>query len=127
MENSKDPRIQIYTNLDNVQDDIEKAADERKREIKQEAKDQIDSMKDGVKDLKQEAKDSFKSYKEYKKDSDDPVADEKISTAKEATKVVQKNIENDYEETKKKIEDEADMRINSIDNMLDDSDKELDE
>jgi len=121
MENNNDPRIQIYANLDNVQDEIEKSAKDRKDEIKQAAKDHIDDIKDGMKNLKQEAKDSFEDYKQKKKDSDDPLAKEKIATAKEATKVVHKNIENDYEETKDKIEREAEHRINSIDNMLNDS------
>jgi len=125
MEEQRDPRIQIYANLDHVQSDLEKAADERKKEIKQEAKDQISSLKDGVKDLKGEAKDSYKDYKDMKKESDDPLAKEKISTAKEASKVVEKGIEQDYEETKAKIERDAEHRINSIDNMLDRDKEEI--
>lgn len=121
MENNNDPRVHIYANLDNVQDDLEKAAKERKDEIKQEAKDEINSLKDGVRDLKNEAKDSYKDYKDMKNDSDDPLAKEKISTAKEASKVVEKGIEHDYNQTKAQIEEEADRRINSIDQMLDNS------
>jgi len=121
METNKDPRLQIYANLDNVQDDIEKAAKERKDEIRDEAQRQIDSLKQGVDDLKQEAKNSFEHYKGRKKDSDDPIADEKISIAKEASKVVEKNIEDDYRQTKDQIEEDVDRRLKSIDNMLEDS------
>lgn len=123
MEESRDPRIQIYANLDNVQNDIEKAAKDRIDEIKNEAKEEKKSVKDGVKDLKQTAKDSYKEYKDFKKDSGDPLADEKISTAKEATRVVQKGIDHDHEQTKNQIDYHAEERINSIKNMLDDSDK----
>ncbi|MDU1904341.1 MAG: hypothetical protein E6772_06100 [Dysgonomonas sp.] len=126
MEENRDPRIQIYANLDNVQNEIEKAAKDRKSEIKQEAKDQINSLKDEVKDLKDEAKESFKNYKEMKKDSDDPLAKEKISTAKEASKVIEKGIDNDYEQTKNRIEKEAEFRLNSIDNMLEENDESID-
>ena len=121
MDNKNDPRILIYSNLDNVQKDLEDTAKDRISEIKNEAKEQKDSLKSGVKDLKQEAKDSYNEYKEYKKDSGDPLASEKISTAKEAHKVVEKGIENDYQQTVDQIDREAEHRINSINNMLDDS------
>lgn len=120
MNESRDPRILIYSNLDNVQKDIEQAAQERKNEIKGEMKDQKKSLKDGVKDLKQEVKDNFKEYKEYKKESGDPLADQKISTAKEASKVVEKGIDHDHKTSLDRIDREAEHRMNSIDNMLKD-------
>jgi len=126
MENSQDPRIQIHANLDDVQKEIEKAAEDRKDEIKQEMKDHKSTLKDEVKDLKQEAKDSYKEYKEYKKDSEDPVADEKIATAKQASKVVTKSIDLDYQDTKDQIDMEAEDRMKSIDRMFDNSDDTVD-
>ena len=126
MENSRDPRIQIHADLNDVQKDIEKAAEDRKDEIKQEMKDHKKTLKDEAKDLKQEAKDNYKDYKEYKKDSNDPVTDEKIATAKKASKVVTKSIDLDYQDTKDQIDMEADERIESIDRMFDDSQETVD-
>lgn len=126
MENSRDPRIQIHADLNEVQKEIEKAAEDRKDEIKQEMKDHKKTLKDEAKDLKQEAKDNYKDYKEYKKDSNDPVADEKIATAKKASKVVTKSIDLDYQDTKDQIDMEADERMESIDRMFDDSQETVD-
>lgn len=122
MEDKRDPRFQIHADLDQVQKDIEKAADDRKSEIKQEIKDQKKSLKEEAKDLKQEAKDSYKEYKDYKKESDDPLADEKIATAKKASKVVTKGIDIDYNDSKDMLDKEAERRMESIDMMLSDSD-----
>jgi len=121
MDNIQDPRIQIPTNLDEVQKEIEQAVDDRKKEIKQEMKDQRDSLKEEVKDLKQEAKDQYKDYKDYKKDSDDPVAKEKVAIKKEVSSVVTKNIEQDYSETMDRLDREEEERIASLDRMLDNS------
>lgn len=124
MEDSRDPRIQIYANLDNVQNDVENAADSRKVQIKKEAEGDINDIKGQMKDLKQVADDHFKEYKERKKNSDDPRADEKISAAKDITKAIKKEIEVDYEDTKDRIEKDRDHRLDSIDNMLNESDEE---
>lgn len=123
MEDKRDPRFQIHADLDQVQKDIEKAADDRKSEIKQEIKDQKKSLKEEAKDLKQEAKDNYKEYKDYKKESEDPLADEKIATAKKASKVVTKGIDLDYNDSKDMLEKEAEKRMESIDMMLSDSDE----
>jgi len=123
MNEKRDPRILIYSNLDNVQKDIEDAAKDRRDEIKNEIKDQKKSLKDGVKDLKQEVKDNFNDYREYKKNSGDPLADQKISTAKEASKVIEKGIDNDHQASLDRIDREAEHRLNSIDNMLQDPEK----
>lgn len=123
MDESRDPRIQIYANLDDVQKEIEQAAKERKDEIRSEAKEYQKSVRAEMKDLIKETKDCFRQYQDYKKSTDDPIASEKISTAKEASKVVEKGIKNDYEETKDRIDREAEHRINSIDNMFGDSQK----
>lgn len=125
MEKNHDPRFHIHANLDEVQQDIEKAAKDRKSEIKDEIKDQKKSLKDEMKDLKSEADDSYKDYKNYKDDSDDPVASEKISTAKEASKVIKKSIELDYEDSIDMVDREGDKRMDSIDRMLDDSDEAI--
>ncbi|MCD7900324.1 MAG: hypothetical protein LUH22_10765 [Bacteroides sp.] len=122
MEESKDPRIQIHANLEDVQKEIEQAAKDRKSEIDEEMKDQKKALKNEMKDLKDEAKSGYEEYKTYKKDSEDPAASEKVSTAKEASKVIKKNIEVDYEESKEQLDRDADMRKESIDRMLDDSD-----
>jgi len=127
MELNQDPRIQIDANLDDVQKDIENAAKERKDEIKNQADEDMKSVKNEMKDLKQEAKDSYKEYKERMKDSDDPYSKEKISAAKEAHKIINKDIEADYQQTKDQIEKDVDYRVNSIDNMFDDSKKEVDQ
>ena len=126
MDNSKDPRVQIHADLNEVQKEIEKAAEDRKDEIKQEIKDHKKTLKEEAKDLKQEAKDDYMDYKEYKKDSNDPVADEKIATAKKASKVVTKSIDIDYQDTKDQIDAEAEDRIESIDRMFDDSQETVD-
>ncbi len=125
MEKNHDPRFHIYANLDEVQQEIEKAAKDRKSEIKDEIRDQKKSLKDEMKDLKSEADDSYKDYKNYKDDSDDPVASEKISTAKEASKVIKKSIELDYEDSIDMVDREGDRRMDSIDRMLDDSDEAI--
>jgi len=120
MDERRDPRILIYSNLDNVQKDIEQAAKDRKDEIRSQMEQEKKSLKDGVKDLKQEAKDSYKEYKEYKKDSNDPAAGHKISAAKDVSKAIEKGIENDYQDTVDRMERDAEHRMNSIDNMLKD-------
>jgi len=125
MEKNHDPRFHIHANLDEVQQEIEKAAKDRKSEIKDEIKDQKKSLKDEMKDLKSEADGSYKDYKNYKDDSDDPVASEKISTAKEASKVIKKSIELDYEDSIDMVDREGDKRMDSIDRMLDDSDEAI--
>lgn len=124
MDNFRDPRMQIPTNLKQVQDEMEQAIDDRKKEIRQEMKDQTQSLKDEAKDLKQIAEDKYKDYKEQKKDSGDPLADEKIATAKKATQVVTKDIDLDYKDTKDRIEQEAEGRMESLDRMMDVSDKD---
>lgn len=66
------------------------------------------------------SKDSFNEYKNEKKDSDDPIAKEKISAAREINKVVEKQIEEDYQQTVNEIENDASKRIESINKMLQD-------
>jgi len=117
MDENRDPRIQIYANLDNVQKEIDSAAKDRIKEIRNEADDDIKSLKKEAKDLKHEAKNQFEEYKKRMENSDDPDAKEKISMAKDASKMVERDIEDDYQQTRVDIENEVDMRINSIDDM----------
>lgn len=124
MDNIRDPRIQIPTNLNEVQKEMEQAVSDREKEIKQEMADHKKSLKEEVKGLKQEVDNRYTDYKDYKKDSGDPVSDEKVSTAKEASKVMKKNIELDYEETIDRIEEEGNRRLESLDNMMKDPDRD---
>lgn len=119
MNSNQDPRVQIYTNLDDVQNEIEKSAKERKDEIKDQMKEDAKALKDEMKDLKSELKDSYKEMKQELKDSDDPNAKEKIEIAKQTRKIIENNIEADYQESKESVERHAQERMESIDNMLD--------
>lgn len=120
MENNQDPRIQIPADLHKVQEEIDDAAKERIRAIKKEAKEDAKSIKNEMKGLKKEAKEGLKNYKENLENSNDPTAKEKISVAESVHKVVEKNIENDYQRSKDQLTREKDYRISSIENMLDD-------
>lgn len=122
MENLKDPRMQIPADLNHVQKNIEDAADNRKKEIKDETKQELSTLKNEMKDLKNTSKECYKRFKDEMKDSNDPAKNEKISAAKAMSKVTEKNIQTDYEVTKHSIEDTKDNRLNSIDNMMSDND-----
>lgn len=121
MENTKDPRIQIPTDLETVQQEIEKAAKERRDQIRNEAKDELKSVKEEAKELKDDVDNNFKGFKGGMKDSELPYSREVVSTAKEASKVIKKGIDADLEESQDRINFDRDQRINSIDNMLDES------
>lgn len=120
MENKQDPRIQIYADLNKVQQEIDDAAKERIKEIKKEVKEDTKAIKNEMKGLKKEAKESLENYKECLENSNDPTAKEKVSTAEEVHKVIEKNIDIDYQQTKDQLTREKDYRISSIENMLDD-------
>ena len=121
MESTKDPRIQIPTDLETVQQEIEKAAKERQDQLKNEAKEELKSVKEEAKELKDYVDNNYKGFKVGMKDSELPYSKEVVSTAKEASKVIKKGIDADLEETKDRINFDRDQRISSIDNMLDES------
>lgn len=125
MNPNQDPRIQIYTNLDDVQKDIEQSAKDRKDEIKSQLKDDKKALKDEMKELKDEVKENFNEIKQEIKDSDDPNSREKINIAKNTRKIVENNIEADYNQSIDELERHADKRMDSIDHMLDDSKDDL--
>ncbi|GEM_PF-1760206 len=121
MDSKRDPRVQIYTNLDDVQKEMEDSAKDRKDEIKSQLKDDKKALKEEMKELKDEVKENFKDIKQEIKDSDEPNSREKINIAKNTRKIIENNIEADYNESIDELERHADKRLSSIDSMLDDS------
>lgn len=62
------------------------------KDVKKEIKNEQKQEKKGIKELQKDIKDGYKDYEHRAKDSNDPLANEKISAAKEESKELRDDI-----------------------------------